>query len=71
MKEFKKIQMSLAITLYMMMHENQQTGMLRTMMMVVNPEKKERTIKGDRYDPIKDLPMIKSIFFLGHKDGKQ
>ena len=44
--------------------------MFRTMMMVVNLEKKERTIKGDRYDPTKDLPMIKSIFFQGHKDGK-
>ena len=70
MKEFKKIQMSLAITLYMMMHENQYTGMLRTIMMVVNPKKKERTIKGDQYDPTKDLLMVKSIFSLGHKDGK-
>ena len=40
------------------------------MMMAVNPEKKERTIKGDRCDPAKDPLMIKSIFSLGHKDGK-
>ena len=40
------------------------------MMMAVNPEKKERTIKGDRCDPAKDPLMIKSVFFLGHKDGK-
>ena len=44
--------------------------MLRTIMMVVNPKKKERTIKGDQYDPTKDLLMVKSIFSLGHKDGK-
>ena len=40
------------------------------MMMAVNPEKKERTIKGDRCDPAKDPLMIKSVFSLGHKDGK-
>ena len=39
-------------------------------MMAVNPEKKERTIKGDRCDPAKDPLMIKSVFSLGHKDGK-
>ena len=70
MKKFKKIQISSAITLYMMMHENRYTGMLRTMMMAVNPEKKERTIKGDRCDLAKDPPMVKSMFSLGHKDGK-
>ena len=40
------------------------------MMMAVNPEKKERTVKGDRCDPAKDPLMIKSVFSLGHKDGK-
>ena len=44
--------------------------MFRTMMMTVNPEKKERTIKGDRFDPTKDPPMAKSVFSLGHKNGK-
>ena len=38
--------------------------------MAVNPEKKERTIKGDRCNPAKDPPTVKSIFSLGHKDGK-
>ena len=41
------------------------------MMMAVNPEKKERTIRGDRYDLVKDPLMIKSVFSLGHKDEKQ
>ena len=44
--------------------------MPRTMMMVVNPEKKERTIKYDRCDPANDPPTIKSVFFLEHKDEK-
>ena len=39
-------------------------------MMAVNPEKKERTMKGDRCGPAKDPSMVKSIFSLGHKDGK-
>ena len=33
-------------------------------------EKKERTIKGDQCDLAKDLPTVKSVFSLGHKDGK-
>ena len=44
--------------------------MLRAMVMVVSPKKKEKTIKGDQCDPTKDPPTIKSVFSLGHKDGK-
>jgi len=44
--------------------------MLRIMMMAFNPEKKERTIKGDRCDLDKDPPTVKSVFSLGHKDGR-
>ena len=40
------------------------------MMMVVNPEKKEITIKDDRCDPAKDPPTVESVFFLEHKDEK-
>ena len=39
--------------------------MLQTMIMAVNPEKKERTIKGDRCDWAKDHPMVKLVFSLG------
>ena len=39
-------------------------------MMAMNPEKKERTIKGDQCDLAKDPPMVKSVFSLKHKDGK-
>ena len=28
------------------------------------------TVKGDQCDPVKDLPMVKSVFFLGHKERK-
>ena len=44
--------------------------MLRAMVMAMNPEKKERTIKGDQCDLAKDPPTVKSVFSLGHKDGK-
>ena len=44
--------------------------MLLTMVMAVSPKKKERNIKGDRCDPAKDPLTVKSIFFLGHKNGK-
>jgi len=44
--------------------------MLWTMVMAMNSEKKERTIKGDWCDLAKDPPTVKSVFFLGHKDGK-
>ena len=37
------------------------------MVMAISPEKKERTVK---CDPAKDLPMVKSIFSLEHKDRK-
>ena len=43
--------------------------MLRIMMMDVNLEKKERTIKGDRCDPAKNSLMVKSIFSC-RKNGK-
>ena len=44
--------------------------MLWAMVMAVNPEKKERTIKGDQCDPANDALMVMSVFSLGHKDGK-
>ena len=40
------------------------------MVIVVNPEKEERSVKGDQCDLAKDPPTIKSVFFLGHKDGE-
>ena len=43
--------------------------MFQVMVMAVT-EKKERTIKGDRCDPAKDPPTVKSVFSLGHNDGK-
>ena len=43
--------------------------MFLVMVMAVT-EKKERTIKGDRCDPAKNPPTVKSVFFLEHKDGK-
>ena len=36
-------------------------------MMAVNPEKKERTIKGDQCDLAKDPPTVKSVFSLGQR----
>ena len=44
--------------------------MFRTMVMAMNPKKKEKTIRGDRCDLTKDPPTVKSVFSLGHKDGK-
>ena len=38
--------------------------------MVVNPEKKERTVKSDKCNPAKDPPTVKSVFSLGHKERK-
>ena len=38
--------------------------------MAVSLEKKERTVKGDQYDPTKDSPTVKSVFSLGHKERK-
>ena len=40
------------------------------MVMAVNPEKKERIIKGNWCDSAKDLPTIKLDFSLGHKERK-
>ena len=40
------------------------------MVMALGLERKEKTMKGDWCNPAKDPPMIKSIFFLEHKDGK-
>ena len=40
------------------------------MIIVVNPEKKERTVKGDKCNPAKDPPTVKSVFSLGHKERK-
>ena len=44
--------------------------MFRAMVMVMIPKKKERTVKGDRCNPAKDLLTVKSVFFLKHKEGK-
>ena len=44
--------------------------MLYTMVMTMNPEKKEKNIKGDQCDLVKNLLTVKSVFSLGHKDGK-
>ena len=53
-----------------MMHRNQQVGMLRTLVMAVDPEKKERIVNGDLYNSTKDLPTVKLVFSLEHKEGK-
>ena len=53
-----------------MMHENQQTGMLMTTMMALGPERKEKTVKGDQCNPVKDPPTIKLVFSLEQKGGK-
>ena len=44
--------------------------MLRAIVMIVNPKKKERTIKGDRCDLAKDPVTAESVFSPGHKDEK-
>ena len=44
--------------------------MLRVMVMAVGPEKKERTVKGGRYNPAKDPLKVKSVFSLEYNDGK-
>ena len=33
-------------------------------------KRKERTIKGDRCNPIKNPPTVKLVFTLKYKDGK-
>ena len=54
----------------MMMHENQQAGMLRAMLMAIGSKKKERTVNGDWCNPAKGPPTVKSVFSLEHKGGK-
>ena len=44
--------------------------MLWAMVMAVGLEKKERTIKGNRCNPPKNSPTVKSVFSLEHKDEK-
>ena len=44
--------------------------MFRTMVMAFGPEKKERIVKGDQCESAKDLPTVKSVFSLRHKDEK-
>ena len=38
--------------------------------MTVNPKKKVRIVKGDRYDLTKDPSTVKSVFSLGDKERK-
>ena len=66
----KKEKKKKTYTWYMMMHKNQYAGMLRTTVMALVPERKEKTIKGERCNPIKDLPTVKSVFSLEQKDEK-
>ena len=40
------------------------------MVMVVSPKKNERIVKGEQCDLAKDPLMVKSVFFLKHKNGK-
>ena len=54
-----------------MKHKNQQAEILRATVMVENPRKKERIVKGDWCDPAKDPPTVKSVFSLEHKERKQ
>ena len=44
--------------------------MLWAIIMAMNPKKKERTIKDDWCDLAKDPLTIKSVFSLGHQEGK-
>ena len=43
--------------------------MLQAMVIAVSPEKKERTINGDRCNSAKDPLMVKSVFSLEYKGG--
>ena len=38
--------------------------------MALRPERKEKIVKGDRYNLVKDPSTVKSIFSLEYKDGK-
>ena len=44
--------------------------MFRTMVIALGPERKEKTVKGDRCNLTKDPLMVRSVFFLEHRDGK-
>ena len=39
-------------------------------MIVISLEKKQRAVKNDQYNPIKDPSMVKLVFSLRYKDGK-
>ena len=54
-----------------MKNENQQAEILWATIMVENPRKKERIVKGDWCDPAKDSPTVKLVFSLEHKERKQ
>ena len=54
-----------------MMHENRYAKILRATVIAVNPEKKVRTVKGNRCELAKDPLTVKSIFSLGHKERKE
>ena len=54
-----------------MKNENQQAEILWATIMVENPRKKERIVKGDWCDPAKDPSTVKSVFSLEHKERKQ
>ena len=45
--------------------------MFQAIIMTLGPEKKEKTVKDDRWNPAKYPPTVKSIFSLKHKDWKQ
>ena len=38
------------------------------LVMVVNSEKKEKNVKGDQCDPVKDPLIVKLVFSLGHNE---
>ena len=44
--------------------------MLRAMVMALWSERKGKIVEGDRYNPTKDPPTVKSVFSVEHKDGK-
>ena len=52
------------------MHENQQAEIFQAMTMAVSPEKKEGSVKDDRYNPAKDPLTVISVFSLGYNDRK-
>jgi len=44
--------------------------MLQVVVMATSPKKKERTVKGDRFNSVKYPPTVKSVFSLEHKEMK-